>query len=76
MHDLVFDEPNDITTVVVFDCRAVFYDTLDRMIYAEARITESTSNYYSIFVKDPSSDKFSQAFKKIEIDETAFKKGI
>ena len=74
--DLVFDGANGISAVVVSDCKAVYYDSMQNMIYAESLITEASSSYYRIIIKNPLSGQLWDAYKKDIIDKRTFEKEI
>lgn len=73
--DLVFERPNNIKIVVIGDCRSVYYDSIKNIIFAKNPITDSTSEYYRIILKDPFSDESLKAFKIQTIDKDTFNKG-
>jgi hypothetical protein len=74
--DLAHNGGNDMYSIVISDCRSVFYDSLEHRIYVETlRFPESSSSYYyRLILKDPSSQEAWQALEKHEVHEATFKK--
>ncbi|MBT1705146.1 hypothetical protein [Chryseosolibacter indicus] len=72
--DLAHDEGYGMYAIVVSDCNLVYYDPIENRIYAERPLTEWSSTYYSLILKDPSSRKVWEAIEMHEILETTFKK--
>jgi len=74
---LVLKESNSYSsTWIVNDCRLVYYDSTESIIYAESPITDVTSTFYRVVIMDSSSHKPLKAYSKNEIYESTFKNSI
>lgn len=73
---LVHDEGGGWYSVLVSDCRSVYYDSLESRIYIKEQINEWNNTYYSFILKDPQSRSVVKALEKHKVLEATFKKRI
>ncbi len=73
-HNLVFAETDEIYSIIVEDCKNIFYDTTNHNIFVESFINESNSSYYQINILDTSNKSISNAIKKEKIEKVDFNK--
>jgi hypothetical protein len=72
LNNLVFAETNEIYSVIIEDCKFVYYDTLKNQIFADSYINETNRNYYQINILDASSNAVSKGIMKEQINERDF----
>ena len=72
VNNLVFAETNEIYSVIIEDCKFVYYDSAKNLIFADSYINETNRNYYQINVLDALSDMFSKGIIKVQINQRDF----
>ena len=72
--NLVFAETDEIYSIIVEDCRTVFYDTTSKIVLVESFLNEFNSVHYQIIVLDALSKSVSHAIKKQKIEKIEFDK--
>lgn len=73
---LVLKETDQVSAIIVPDCRLIYYDSVAKVLYVESPITAELSSYYRIRLVDESSTKIWEALKKQTIDRRSFQRGI
>ena len=64
VNDLVFAESDEIYSVIVEDCKTVYYNQEKKELYAEGFINNSNDKYYKITIIDGDNKKITGAIKK------------
>lgn len=72
VNNLVFAETNEIYSVIVEDCKFVYYDSAKNQIFSDSYINETNRNYYQINILDASSNTVSKGIKKEQLNESDF----
>jgi hypothetical protein len=71
-NNLVFAETDEIYSVIVEDCKFIYYDSIKKQIFADNYINETNRNYYQINILDALSNTVSKGIKKEQIKESDF----
>lgn len=69
---LVYQETNEIFSGIVENCKSVYYDSVNRIIFCESVINQYNSEYYQINIIDSKAKNSNIAIKKQSIDKDTF----
>jgi len=69
---LIFKETNDVSAVIVDNCRKIFYDSAARKIYVESYQNETNKDYFQLDILNLSAKYVSQAVLKKRITKSLF----
>jgi len=72
VNDLVYQETNEFFSVIVENCKLVYYDSVAKMIFCESIINQYNSKYYQIDITDSKTRNLAAGIKKQTIDENTF----
>lgn len=72
VNNLVFAETGEIFTVIVEDCKIVYYDTASNQLFADSYINATNRNFYQIYILDAFSNTVLNGIKKDQISEADF----
>jgi len=70
--NLEFSQNPQSLFLIIGDCQKIYFDSLDKKIYVEARLNQYINQYYMVKVYNPESEDTSKAYEVIEIDKTIF----
>lgn len=71
-NNLVYEERKDFFSVIVANCKSVYYDSSNKIIFSESIVNKYNSNYYKISVTDSKSNDITSAIKKETIEKDLF----
>ena len=70
--NLEFSQNPESLFLIIGDCRKVYFDSINKKIYVEARLNQYINQYYKVKVNNSESEESSKAYEVVEINKKIF----